>query len=135
MKKLLLNNLGLKIAALIIAIVMWFLVSAELTVRGETQRKVISDIEVGILRPSREEIVEPFKVKMNPRHVNLYIEGPKDQIADLTADNITAFVDISDFAREGIYSLPVKVILPDNIKMLSEIPICRIELSSFRKVE
>ncbi len=134
MKKLFLNNLGLKVTSLILAIIMWFLTSAELTAKGEVQRKVVNNVEVGVLTSSKEEIFEPFKIKMAPQEVSLYIEGPKDQIENTNSEGITAFVDISDFAKEGIYSLPVKVILPDNIKMLSETPICTVELLRYKEV-
>lgn len=114
---------------------MWYIVFAEITAKSEIERKVISDIRISILRPAEEEVLEPFKVKLQPKEVNLYVEGPKGRIENLSADNITAFVDISGFAKEGIYSLPVEVLLPDKIEVLSETPICRVELSTYKKVE
>jgi YbbR domain-containing protein len=135
MRKLFLNNIVLKITALVIAAIMWYIVFAEITAKSEIERKVISDIRISILRPAEEEVLEPFKVKLQPKEVNLYVEGPKGRIENLSADNITAFVDISGFAKEGIYSLPVEVLLPDKIEVLSETPICRVELSTYKKVE
>ncbi|HDM37533.1 MAG TPA: hypothetical protein ENG55_00560 [Candidatus Omnitrophica bacterium] len=135
MKRIFLNNLILKVTSLILAIIMWFLISMELTARENIQRKVISDVEIGLLRPSKEEIFGPFKIKLDPYKVDLYIEGPKDEVENCTSSNITAFVDISDFAKEGIYSIPVKVILPDNIRLLSENPLCRVEISRYEEIE
>lgn len=132
MRKWFLNDISLKAISLVLAVILWFSVSGVLTARHKIRRKEIHNVKVGLLRPSKEVVLGLFEVKVQPQEVNLLIEGPKDYLENISSKDIISFVDISDFTKEGIYRLPVKVILPDKIKTVSEVPICTVELSRYK---
>ncbi|MCK4519293.1 MAG: hypothetical protein KAU12_04145 [Candidatus Omnitrophica bacterium] len=135
MKKWFLNNPGLKITALILAVFLWFYISMEVTARYKIKRKEIEGVRVDILRRKGEIILGPFMVGLDPEKVNLSIEGPREKLENIGTDKIIAFVDITNIEKEGIYLLPVKVILPDKLRLSFQNPGCTVELTMRKAVE
>ena len=54
--------------------------------------------------------------------VELTVRGKKSDITGLKPDDVSAFADASTVSGSGIYSLPVKAILPDNLTLIDTYP-------------
>lgn len=57
------------------------------------------------------------------REVDIRIRAPHDQIASITQDDITAFVDISSYTEEGTYSFPVHMELNERLSLMDPLQV------------
>lgn len=130
MKKWCLNNLGLKILSLCLAAMLWLFVNAELNSKYKFERKPVDHIKISILRQGQKVIIGDYDVSLEPEFVDLIIEGPKDNIEILITENIIAFVDITSIKEAGNYFLPVKVILPNYLRLAFKAPDCKVKVVS-----
>jgi YbbR domain-containing protein len=130
MKKWFLNNLGLKIMALFLAVMLWLFVNSELTSKYKLVRKPVNNIKVSILRQEQNVITGDYNVVLDPDIVNLIVEGSKDKIETLTSSNVIAFVDITSIKETGTYFLPIKVILPNYLRLAFKAPDCKVKVTS-----
>jgi YbbR domain-containing protein len=135
MKKWFLNNLGLKILALCLAAMLWLFVNAELTSKYKLVRKSVDHIKISILRQGQKMVIGDYDVSLDPEFIDLMIEGPKDNIEVLTPENIIAFVDITNIKETGNYFLPVKVILPNYLRLVFKAPDCKVKVVSRQNQE
>ena len=135
MKKWFLNNLGLKILALCLAAMLWLFVNAELTSRYKFVRKSVDNIKISILRQGQKMIISDYDVSLEPEFVKLMVEGPKDNIEILTSKNIIAFVDITSIKDTGNYLLPVRVILPNSLRLVFKAEDCKVKVISRQNQE
>ncbi|MDP8261199.1 MAG: hypothetical protein P9M01_02505 [Candidatus Kappaea frigidicola] len=135
MKKWFLNNLGLKILALCLAAMLWLFVNAELTSKYKLVRKPVDRIKISILRQGQKIIMGDYDVSLDPEFIDLIVEGPKDNIEILTSENIIAFVDITSIKETGNYLLPVKVILPNYLRLVFKAPDCKVKVTSRQSQE
>jgi YbbR domain-containing protein len=135
MKKWLLNNLGLKILALCLSVMLWLFVNAELTSKYKLVRKPVDDVKISILRQGQKVVIGDYDVSLEPEFINLMVEGPKDKIETLTKENIIAFVDITSIKETGNYFLPVKVILPNYLRLVFKAPDCKVKVSNRQSQE
>lgn len=121
-KRWFLNNPGLKVLSLILALLLWVYVRGEYGgagvpfQRGFVER-TFEEVDVKLLSLGAEGI----SAKLNPSKVSLRLAGPKAHINRLTQSEILAFVEIDKLAR-GKYEFPLKLILPEDIKLVSETP-------------
>ena len=135
MKKWFLNNLGLKILALCLAAMLWLFVNAELTSKYKFVRKSVDNIKISILRQGQKMIISDYDVSLEPEFVKLMVEGPKDNIEVLTSENIIAFVDLTSIKETGNYFLPVKVILPNSLRLVFKAEDCKVKVVSRQNQE
>ncbi len=135
MKKWFLNNLGLKILALCLAAMLWLFVNAELTSKYKFVRKSVDNIKISILRQGQKMIISDYDVSLEPEFVKLMVEGPKDNIEILISENIIAFVDITSIKETGNYLLPVKVILPNSLRLVFKAEDCKVKVVSRQNQE
>ena len=130
MNKWLLNNIGLKILSLFLAVILWLFVSAEMTAKYKLERKAVDNIKISILRQEQKIIIGDYDVSLDPKAIDLIIEGPKDKIELLSPENIIAFVDITNINETGNYLLPTKVILPNYLRLVFKAPDCKVKVTS-----
>lgn len=129
------KNIGVKVAALLLAIFVWFYISRELSeMKGaDYEQKTLRDVEVVILgRPLQFSNVL-FDVKLVPASVNVAVRGPRDKIIDLLHNkNFTVYADIKGLKLDREYPLPVQVILPSDVTLIGEPDpaVCRVILST-----
>lgn len=101
------NNWPLKLLALLIAIVIWFLVVQYID-KDDTRRidniKIQLNIEDSV--PAGEGLV---LVTDFDKSLSITYKASRDVIAILNTDKITAYVDLSNATQSGEYSFPVKV--------------------------
>ena len=127
-KRWFLNNPGLKLASLMLAVLLWFYVKGEFgEVRPPTEKffveKTYDKVGVKVLG----EVLENLPVKVSPSKVDLVLSGPKATLDGLEASHIIAFVDCTGL-KKGKYQLPLKVILPEGITLISDAPVIEVAI-------
>lgn len=90
MKKLLFENLGLKIAAILLSIVLWFFVTS----RGQSEMSIDVPLEFKNLPPGLELVNHVTKT------VNLSIKGQERFIKNVSASNVRVSLNLSK-AKKG----------------------------------
>ena len=120
MKKLLFENLGLKIASILLAIVMWIFVTS----RGQSEMSIDVPIEFKNL-PQGIELVS-----YNVKEVSLNIKGQERFIKNIKSPDIRVSIDLSKAKiGEGIY-----YINREDIKLPRSITVSNINPSSVKVV-
>ena len=122
MKKLLLENLGLKIAAILLSIVLWFFVTS----RGQSEISIDVPLELKNMPQGLELVNHETKT------VNLNIRGQERFIKNVSASNVRVPLDLSKAKRgEGTYyinrediklprSITVTSISPPSVRVTTE---------------
>ncbi len=121
-KRWFLNNPGLKVASLILAVLLWLYIEGELGVaRLPIQKffakKTYDAVDVRVLGGA----LKAFPAKVGPSKVDLVLSGPKGLLNELEASGILAFVDCTGLEK-GKYELSLTVVLPEGITLISDIP-------------
>jgi YbbR domain-containing protein len=118
MKKLLFENLGLKIAAILLSIVLWFFVTS----RGQSEISIDVPLELKNMPQGLELVNHGTKT------VNLNIKGQERFIKNVSASNVRVSLDLSKAKRgEGTY-----YINREDIKLPRSITITNISPPSVR---
>ncbi|MFZ6016415.1 MAG: YbbR-like domain-containing protein [Nitrospirota bacterium] len=119
MKKLLFENLGLKIVAVLLSIVLWFFVTS----RGQSEMAMDVPLEFKNIPAGVEMVNQDVKV------VSLNIKGQERLIKNIRPSDIRVYIDLSKAKKgEGIY-----YINKDNIKLPHAITVTNI-IPSYVKV-
>ena len=64
---------------------------------------------------------EGLAAETTDKTVSVTVMGPESYVADLTAADVIAYVDLAGMT-EGVYSVPVEVSLPANISLVEVVP-------------
>jgi YbbR domain-containing protein len=122
MKKFLIENLGLKIAAILLSIVLWFFVTS----RGQSEISIDVPLELKNMPQGLELVNHTTKT------VNLNIRGQERFIKNVSASNVRVSLDLSKAKRgEGTYyinrediklprSITVTSISPPSVRVTTE---------------
>jgi YbbR domain-containing protein len=122
MKKFLVENLGLKIAAILLSIVLWFFVTS----RGQSEISIDVPLELKNMPQGLELVNHETKT------VNLNIRGQERFIKNVSASNVRVPLDLSKAKRgEGTYyinrediklprSITVTSISPPSVRVTTE---------------
>ncbi len=93
MKKKLTHNLGLKLASLVLAFILWFLV---VTINNPKDTTSFSNIRVNLINTELlEQENKVYEVLDNTDVVRVTVEAPRNIIAQLRASDIVAEADVS----------------------------------------
>ena len=118
MKKFLVENLGLKIAAILLSIVLWFFVTS----RGQSEISIDVPLELKNMPQGLELVNHGTKT------VNLNIKGQERFVKNVSASNVRVPLDLSKAKRgEGTY-----YINRENIKLPRSIIVTNVTPSSVR---
>lgn len=120
MKKTIFNNLGLKIASILLAIVLWIFVTS----RGQSEISIEVPLEFKNIPQGLE--ITTYSVKT----VNLNIRGQERLIKNIRPSDIRAYVDLSK-ARKGE---SIHYINKEDIKVPSSITITNVNPTSIKVV-
>lgn len=110
LKGLILENLGIKIASLIFAIILWFFVMS----RGKTEVSFEAPLEFRNIPQNLELVGEPNK------SVDVWVQGQESSLRGLKGDEVKAIIDLSG-AKEGesnYYISPEEIKVPFNLKVV-----------------
>ncbi|SMB90817.1 YbbR domain-containing protein [Thermanaeromonas toyohensis ToBE] len=102
------ENLGVKLLAVTLALILWLYVTSEQN--PTTEHVVRIPLEV-------ENLSAGLVVANLPSEVQIRLEGRKGQIKNLLPRDIRAYVDLRA-ARVGENTLPVQVTLPEGVRLV-----------------
>ena len=107
MKKKLFNNIGLKLLALLAAIVIWILV---VSINDPVADKVYRDIPVTIIN---ENVItgegQTYQVEDGTEAVNVTVRAQRSVLSRLKAQSIEATADLKQMTRSGL--VPIDIII------------------------
>lgn len=109
-RSLIFENLGIKIASIIFAVILWFFVMS----RGKTEMSFNANLEFRNIPKNLELVGEP------PKSVDVWLRGQESSLRGLKIDDVKVSVDLSG-AREGegnYYIDPKNVKVPFNLKVV-----------------
>ena len=102
------ENIGLKIAALIFAVVLWLIVvNVDDPVKTVTYRNIPVTIENTEIVTNRGKT---YKVVDDTQTVNVVVSAKRSDISRITSDKIVATADMSEMQLESL--VPIKVSIP-----------------------
>ena len=116
MKKLIFKNLGLKLASIILAIILWLIASS----RGQSEMFIDVPLEFMNL-PSGLEMIDSSN-----KTISLNIKGPEKYINNTKPSDIRALIDLSK-AKKGVSTYYIE---KDNIQLPRSITLLNINPSS-----
>jgi YbbR domain-containing protein len=112
------ENLGLKLASFIFAIILWFFVMS----RGKTEMSFQSPLEFRNIPKNLELVGETTK------SVDVWIQGQESTLRGLKGDDVKTAVDLAGAKEgEGIY-----YISPENVKVSFNLKVVRVNPSSIK---
>jgi len=131
MKKWVLNNLALKLFSIIVAVGIWLYIHTEIT--KIVSQKTFESIPVRMLADREELLLANYRVNISPEEINVLLRGEKNQLEKVRRGDLKALVDISDVEGEGIYNLPIKILLPENIELKKRVSpsACQVVIRGF----
>ena len=106
------HNFTYKIAALIMAFLLWFYVY-------QSQNPLTEQVFTVPLEPMN--ISEDLVLREQNTNIQLRVQGGKKEIDNLTASDIRAYVELSTL-EAGEHTLSVRAALPDGIQLVSVTP-------------
>lgn len=132
MRKWVLNNLWLKIVSMILAVGLWFYIHSEIT-RIMVQ-KTFENVPVRLMVDREKLLLTDYQLTISPKKVDVLLRGEKNQVEKIRESELKALVDASDISAEGIYNLPVKILLPENINITKQVnpSACQVTISGFK---
>lgn len=116
MRKKILNNLGLKLLSIVLAIVFWFLV-----VMADNPKDSVSfsNIQVNLINTELLEKGNKFyEVIENSDRIRVTVEAPRNVVQELSASDIVAEADVSRLTEVNTIPISFRV-LNDEIQILS----------------
>lgn len=115
MKRKILNNLGLKLLSIVLAIVLWFLV---VMADNPKDSVTFSNIQVALLNTELLEQGNKFyEVLDGSDRIRVTVEAPKNVIKQLSASDVVAEADISRLTE--VNTIPISFrILNDDVEIL-----------------
>ena len=115
MRKKILNNLGLKLLSVVLAIVFWFLV-----VMADNPKDSVSfsNIQVNLINTELLEKGNKFyEVLENSDRIRVTVEAPRNVIQELSASDIVAEADVSRLTEVNTVPISFRV-LNDEVEIL-----------------
>lgn len=99
----------LKVAALLLAIVVWSMINDAITSSSSTvslpeTTKVLKEVPVLVL--GRASIAGDILLK--PAHVNVTVKGPPEQVKHVSLSQITLYVDVTNIGGKDKYRQKVQ---------------------------
>lgn len=115
MKKKILNNLGLKLLSIVLAIVLWFLV---VMADNPKDSVTFSNIQVTLLNTELlEEGNKFYEVLEGSDRIRVTVEAPRNVIKELSASDVVAEADISRLTEVNTVPISLQV-LNDEVEIL-----------------
>ncbi len=112
-RKWLLNNIDMKILALIMAIILWFYISSEYNIFSERYY----EIEVKPVNLDPGLSIKEFREK-----ISVGIQAQKKILENISSQKITGTVDLRGIKDAGEYQIGVDIVSPKNTNIVKVIP-------------
>lgn len=132
MRKWVLNNLWLKIVSMILAVGLWFYINSEIT--KTLVQKTFINVPVRLMVDREKLLLTDYQLTISPEKVDVLLRGEKSQVEKIRKSELKALVDAGDISAEGIYNLPVRILLPENINITKQVnpSACQVTISGFK---
>ena len=108
------GNIARAIVSLILAFTLWAWVTAE---SNPQVNRLIGGIQVSVVNLSPQ-----LQVSSQLPTVDIRVEGPASELNSLDPLRIQATVNLSDVSKPGTQTLPVRVTVPDNLRVREVTP-------------
>jgi YbbR domain-containing protein len=105
--------------ALFIAILLWFNFRNGVAPEAVYGRREFKDIPVRAFLPPPSE-TRHWIADITDKELDIVVEGARNRIDRLAPLDIVAYIDLTDITAPGAYVLPIKIVLPDGLRLLSE---------------
>jgi YbbR domain-containing protein len=105
------KDLGIKIFSLILAIILW----AHVKYTSSPQSVLASEARFNVAL-ALESVGEKYVVLDAPSEVTLHVEGAPQVLSQIKPGNFKAYINL-DEKKAGHYNVPVKVIVPPDVKV------------------
>lgn len=112
-KKRFLNNLDIKLLALVMAIALWFYISSEYNISAERYY----DIEIMPINLSNNLSIKEIRNK-----VSVGIKGPQNILENISSQKILGTVDLESIKEAGEYQIMADAVVPRNTNIIRIIP-------------
>ena len=120
-KKKAIKNLGLKLSAAILALILWTYIwgerKANNEIMGELIQREFNSLPLAIV----EGPVSLFQVTLDYVKVSVVIEGRKELVEKIDNDELLGYLDLRGLGK-GVYHLPPAWKLPEGIKIIATSP-------------
>jgi len=104
--KLLSNKTAAKIVSVLIAVLTWMYV---VSVENPSTEISFRDVPVTVLNESKLSDYGLKLIDSGQKDINVRVEGRRSDVALMTANDITATIDVSDIKISGKYMLDIKI--------------------------
>lgn len=118
MKEALTKNLGLKVLALAISILLWFVV---MNIETPISKKTFTDIPVTLLHT--EIVTNPgntYRVAEESKTISVTVKARRDVLNKIKAEDIKAVADVMDLDTTTRTLIPIQVTIPEYLTMYEE---------------
>lgn len=119
-------KLGLKLLALLLGIMSWYLIQDAIRLEGAAVRRtarapVVTNSVMRLENVPVSVLVRPgaWDWRLEPPAVSVLLEGADDDLNRLDLTTVRAFVDGSAVSREGEYAMHVRVYAPGEARLKS----------------
>ncbi|MCM8813626.1 MAG: CdaR family protein [Candidatus Omnitrophica bacterium] len=117
----------LKLLSLLLSVVLWFYVTTDLRKsRQDIAYREIKNIQVSIMGDELLLGKNLVSVELEQSTVDVRVRGVEQELARLSAADVTAYVDVRGFRPGKTYNLVVRVVLPENILLVGAAPRVRV---------
>ena len=117
MDRFLENDSVLKIISVVIAILLWFIVSSSNPT--QTTNRSFGPIPLSQSSLTRANLSVGA---LDPNIVTVTLKGSPQSVQNASVRQIAAFVELADITRAGTYSVPVRVSVPEGTSLVSVVP-------------
>lgn len=120
-KKIISNNLGIKVSAVLLSIIVWTYIwgerKANNEIAGDMVQRQFNDVPLALLKDSPSLL----EVKISHRAVDTVVEGDRDIIEKIDKSELIAYIDVRGLGV-GVYQLPPAWKIPAGIKIVVSSP-------------
>ncbi len=117
MDRFLENDTVLKIVSVVMAILLWVIVSSSNPT--QTTNRSFGPIPLSQSSLTRSNLLVGT---LDPNTVTVTLKGSPQSVQNASVRQIAAFVDLGDIVRAGTYSVPVRVSVPEATSLVSVVP-------------
>lgn len=106
-----------KVLCLLAAVVIWLYV---MNVENPDYEQTIESVPVTIINSEEIEIDNSLTIYSGyDVKINATVQGRKNLVSNITADDIKLMADVSGITEAGKYTLDIKAVIPDGVKLVS----------------
>lgn len=127
MKEKMMNNLGIKLLALVIAFLLWVVI---INIDDPVDTKTFRDIDVKILNEREIESLDKVYEIISGGNINIEAKAKRSVLKKLKATDIIATADLSEVSATNAVSIQLMCPKYDNVVLRSNVEVLKISLEN-----